>query len=362
MTGSVTERARLYQTVRTAHLERARELAPATILYRATRYDFDRALARDLDLVPAGPVRAAWLLVRSGVRQLEVNEPLMLASLPRTALALAALGLRRRLGGPPVRCVSYAIENADPFARPVHGLLAALRHTRNRLLARFVWSSLDRVVFGTAAAEHTYTASFGAATGPPHRTTIPALPAACPCALGEGDGVPTVVFLGALTDRKGFPQLLAAWPYLKVRFPHVRLVILGSGPLEQRAIDLADADEAVHLHVDPPRAVIHAQLRMCRVLVLPSQPTPGWREQVGLPICEGLAHGAAIVASTQTGLTHWLAEHGHTVLDPSARPRDWADAVAQALRQDRERSAVIADLPTVDGRLAADEWLFRTYD
>ncbi|WEO76943.1 glycosyltransferase [Cryobacterium sp. SO2] len=357
MTGVVTERARLYQTVRTAHLERARALAPATILYRATRYDFDRALARDLDLIPAGPIRAAWLLARSRVRQLEVNEPLMLASLRRTALTLAVLHLRHRLGGPRTQCVSYAIENADPFASQARGR-ARLTRLQDKLLARFVWASLDRMVFGTESAQQTYASVFGAAAGPAHRTHIPALPSACTCP-GEGRATaPRVVFLGALAARKGFPQLLDAWPYLKVWLPDVSLVILGSGPLEERARALADADAAVELHIDPARSDIHAELRRSRVLVLPSQPTPGWREQVGLPICEGLAHGTAIVTSTETGLAGWLDAHGHAVVDASAAPLEWARAVAGALRADRSQSAVLHDLPPVDGRLAADEWLF----
>jgi glycosyltransferase involved in cell wall biosynthesis len=359
VSGIIAERARLYQTVRTAHLERARALAPATILYRATRYDFDHTLARDLDLVAAGPVRAAWLLARSRVRQLEVNEPLMVASLRRAALSLAVLRLRQLFGGPRVRCVTYAIENADPFARPATGQ-ARLSTAQNRLLARFVWSSLDKVVFGTEAAARTYAAVFGAGTRPGGHITIPALPAACGCQAGHSDDGPSVLFLGALADRKGFPQLLDAWPYIKVRLPGVRLVILGTGPLEQAARNLADADPAVQLVVDPSRAVIHTELRRGRVLVLPSQPAPGWREQVGLPICEGLAHGATIVTSSESGLAGWLAEHGHEVLAPTAPPSDWARAVTHALRQNRTRSAVLHDLPRIDGRLAADHWLFST--
>ena len=357
MTGVAAERARLYQTVRSAHLERARVLAPATILYRATRYDFDRALARDLDLVPAGPVRAAWLLARSQVRQLEVNEPLMLASLRRTALALAVLRLRHRFGGPRTQCVSYAIENANPFARPAHGR-ARLTRLQDRLLARFVWASLDRVAFGTEAAQHTYASVFGTAAGPAQRTHIPALPAACSCADDGSPSAPQIVFLGALAARKGFPQLLDAWPYLKVWRPDARLVILGSGPLEGRARALADADAAVELHIDPSRAGIHAHLRRTSVLVLPSQPAPGWREQVGLPICEGLAHGSTIVTSGETGLAGWLGAHGHAVLRASAGPQEWATAVDGALRADRSKFAVLQDLPPIDGRLAADDWLF----
>lgn len=354
---TVTERARLYQTVRSAHLERAHQLAPATILYRATRYDFDRALAGGLDLVPAGPVRAAWLLARSRVRQLEVNEPLMLAGLRRTALAIVALWLRRLLGGPRIRYVSYAIENADPFARPARGP-ARLRRLEQILLARFVWSSLDRVAFGTTAARTTYATVFPGRRGPPARAEIPALPAPCGCAAEPGDGADRVLFLGALTARKGFPQLLDAWPYLKVRLPVARLLILGTGALADQARALAAADSAVEVHIDPTRSEIHAQLRRSRVLILPSQPSPGWREQVGLPLCEGLAHGCTIVSSTETGLAGWLAEHGHTTLSPAASADDWASALQAALQNRRDRAAVLEDLPAVDGRLAADTWLF----
>ena len=88
-------RVRLYETLRTAHLERAHELAPASIVYRRRRYDFDSDLARGLDLVEAGPARAAWVLARSDVREVEVNEPLMVSSLRRTALALAAVDAAR---------------------------------------------------------------------------------------------------------------------------------------------------------------------------------------------------------------------------------------------------------------------------
>ena len=78
---TASSRVRLYETVRTAHLERARELAPASIVYRRRRYDFDPAVAAGLDLIEAGPVGAAVVLARSDVRELEINEPLMVSSL-----------------------------------------------------------------------------------------------------------------------------------------------------------------------------------------------------------------------------------------------------------------------------------------
>ena len=110
--------ARLYESVRSAHLERARELEPAAILYRQRRYDFDESAAEGLELIRASPVTAAWLLVRSKVRVLEINEPLQSSSAPATALALAALGIARVVGRPRTTVVCYAIENADPRTFP----------------------------------------------------------------------------------------------------------------------------------------------------------------------------------------------------------------------------------------------------
>ena len=353
----IRARARLYQTVRTAHLERARQLAPATILHRGTRYDFDPALAADLDLVAAGPLAAAWLLFRSTVTSVEVNEPLMLASLRRTAVALTALRVRALLGGERTRLVSYAIENANPFDRPVTGR-ARLRRIEHRVLSGYIWRSLDRVVFGTEAARRTYAAAFPGRSWPTDAIMIPAVPAPCGCPADPSAVGPHILFLGRLAPRKGFDLVLRAWPYLKVHIPDARLTVVGTGPLADQARAAAASDPSISLLLDPPRAEIHRQLRRARVLVLPSQPVPGWREQVGLPICEGLAHGCSVVTTTETGLTDWLDAHGHDLILPGGPAESLAAALAAALRRDRSRAAVLADLPGIDGRLAADRWLF----
>jgi glycosyltransferase involved in cell wall biosynthesis len=358
------DRARLYQTVRSAHLERARQLSPATILYGGTRYDFDRELEHGLDLVPAGPVRAAWLLARSSVRWLEVNEPLMVSSLRRTALVMAVLQMRALLGGSRIRFVSYAIENRNPLDDATGEPGPRRRRFENRMLAGYVWRSLDRVAFGTEAARLTYASTLADVAGPRERAVIPAVPASCACPASPADESGTgdetrVLFLGALTERKGFPAVLAAWPHLKVRLPDARLTIVGTGDLEQSALEMAATDPAVEVIIAPSRAVVHAQLRRGRVLVLPSQPVPGWREQVGLPICEGLAHGCSIVTSTETGLADWLVAHGHSAIPSGEPPETLAEALVAALRQDRPVSSVLGDLPYIDGRLAADAWLFR---
>jgi glycosyltransferase involved in cell wall biosynthesis len=351
---------RLYESLRTAHLERARDLAPASIVYRVTRYDFDERLAEGLDLVHAGPVAAAWGIARSRVRVLEVNEPLMTSSLPATALVLAALAVRRVLTGRRVAVVSYLIGNADPFApATAPRLRTRLRRRGEGVLARLVWRRLDRVVSGTDSARETYDRLLGPSSPRTSRATIPSLPTRHPEARGGGVRPPTVVFVGAFAERKGLPVLLAAWSTVRAERPDARLVLLGKGPLEPHARALAAADDSVAVEVDPERGRIHAVLDGARALVLWSQPSPTWREQVGLPLVEGLSHGCTAVTTTETGLADWLEAHGHVVAhDDPASPAVLARSIGAALDAGRSADSVLADLPERDGRLAADDFLF----
>lgn len=352
------DRVRLYDSVRTAHLERAHEQVPATIVFRTQRYDFDAELARGLDLVPGRALSMVVTLARSAVSVLEVNEPLMRSGLGRSALAVLTVrgagALRRR----PVRVVSYAIENKDPFAGPPPGgrLRSRLRRRAEVRLSRFVAASLDRLAFGTADAEELYAAVLGHQLAGTTTGVVPALPAPCGCT-GDARDPDGVLFLGALDERKGVPLLLQAWPELARVHPAARLTVVGKGPLEPAVRALAEADDRVRVVVDPPRAEVHAALRQAAVLVLLSQPRPTWREQVGLPLVEALAHGVAVVTTTETGLSTWLSGHGHTVVAPSASPAEVAEAIAGALTARRSAASVVAGLPAVDGRLAADSWL-----
>jgi glycosyltransferase involved in cell wall biosynthesis len=350
----VVKRARLYWRVRTAHLERAAELPEATVYFAGKRYDFDSALADAVDLRPAAGWRAAFFLWRDSPDEVEVNEPLMLASALWTATALAALDLRGRLRGRRARVVSYAIENRDPLADRPAGARARLRRRLTAAAARRIWRRLDRIAYGTAAAEQLYVRTFGA--GPAEARLIEALP--CPAGRTVEKDPGTVLFAAAFAPRKGIDVLVAAWPQVTRQHPGARLVLIGKGPLLGLVEDAAREQPSIEVHVAPPRAVVHSSLERASVLVLPSRESPDWREQVGLPIVEGLANGCTVVTTDQTGLASWLAEHGHTVLAEPADADALGRAISDALQHPLEPAAVRRSLPDRDGRLAADDWLF----
>jgi glycosyltransferase involved in cell wall biosynthesis len=353
------ERARLYESIRTAHLERARQLEPAAILYRQKRYDFDERLTEGLQLVHANRLEAALLLARSQVRQLEINEPLMLSSLPATVLALVAVRLAEAVGRQHTHIVTYAIGNADPFALARgHGWKSRVRKAVDRRLARYVWRRVDRVAFGTRAAQDVYREVLPPLEKGQEKSLIHALPAPCDCYPDQAKVPARIVYLGDLSQRKGFPLVLAAWDGVVQQNQEAALVILGKGAMEAEAVGAGISRGSVEVHIDPSRDDIHRFLRQAQVLVLPSQATATWREQVGLPIVEGLAHGCSIVTTTETGLSDWLSDQGHAVVSPRATAEELADAICKAIASGPFGNDVTASLPAADGRLAADAWLF----
>jgi glycosyltransferase involved in cell wall biosynthesis len=353
-------RVRLYESLRTAHLERAHQLAPASIIYRVTRYDFDDELARGLDLVRAGRLGTALVLLRSPVRTLEVNEPLMLSSLPATAIALVALAIRRAVGAPRAEVVTYAIGNADPFDAPVGSRLRSrVRRTGERALAHAVMRRVDRVVYGTDGARDTYDRVLGGARPGAASALVHALPARrdrrSPQPVAD-----SALFVGALSERKGIRVLLAAWPAVRDARLGAVLRVLGKGPLQAEVEAAAAADPSIIVEIDPGRDRIHEAMHGASVLVLPSQPSPTWREQVGLPIVEGLSHACTIVTTAETGLADWLRERGHGVAVDPASPAELAEIIRTVLAHPVDPEAVLAALPARDGRLVADDVLFTT--
>ena len=347
-----TDRARLYQSLRTAHLERAHQLPRARLIYAGTRYDFDEALAEGLDLVDGRGARAAIELVRRPPDSLEINEPLMLESAlwtlaTVTALRVRTLGRRQR-----VALVTYAIENRDPRGDVLAPKLRTrVRRAAELFAARVLARQVERIAYGTAAAQRLYE-DFG--TPPGVGRLVWALPAHKEARSSSG---PVAVFASAFSLRKGIDTLLQSWPAVVRALPDARLVLIGSGAELPRVLSTAGEDATLRVLLNPPRSEVLEQIQASRVVVLPSRPTPDWREQVGLPIVEGLAYGRTIVTTPETGLADWLAEHGHQLVPPDD-PVALAAAMIAALSHPLDVREVTATLPAVDGRVAADAWMF----
>ncbi len=363
LTGPAPElrHVQLYDVARTAHFERAlRSGARTTILFEVRRYDFDEELAAAVGARRAGIWGAFQYALRHDIDVLEIAEPLVARAAPRSLAAIAGTRIRGLFRRRRATVVAYAIENKDPWdgnaTLPPH---ARLRLRMQLALTPAVWRRIDRIAYGTSQSAELYRRRFpdGRREHRPEEAVIPALPVAEK--VSDAPRGPVVTFLGELSERKGYDRVREAWPFVLGSHPGARLVLIGKGAGADDAVAFAEVTASVTTLIDPPRDRLFAELHASKVLVLPSQPRPRWREQVGLPIVEGLGRGCLIVTTSETGLAEWLRDHGHQVVSPPDDTAALAAALSRALDDPRTPSQVVADLPPVDGRAEAERWMIR---
>lgn len=353
---------RIYDGLRTAHLERLAVMEPAAMWYLDHRADFDESLV-DPTNPPVRMSRSEVIrgLARRSHRAIELNEPAMVDQWKFLLAVVATVRARDLLTGNRTALTSYCIENADPTRQVVRrwSVPARVAPWLVRAVMRVLVHQTDRLAFGTDGARERYTEYVGARTLRRRSRLFEALPSPCTCP--DGGPAPRrpeqVLFVGSFLERKGIVETMAAWDELHRRRPAANLRVIGAGRLLPEVEAWAEGRSDVRLDIDPPRAEVHAALRESSVLVLLSQPHGHWREQVGLPIVEALAHGCEVVTTSETGLASWLSAHGHEVLDPADGPELVASALSSALDRASERAGSLADLPDIDSRIAADHWM-----
>ena len=346
----------IYARARTVHLERFSEMG-IRLIYRTRNYDFDQDLAARLSARELGYGATVRYLWKNAPSTVEVNEPFQLNAWPGLFLYLTTIRIKDFLTRRHTRIVTYAIGNDDLVAnvmaytrlpRPVATVLT-------KAAMRYLFSRYDRVAFGIPDSRRLYQDICGRTFARPETRMFGALAPRHPGPVPE-DRPRQLVFLGALEERKGIRKLMAAWP--SVGGVGSRLVILGKGPLADEVEAWAASREDVGFVRDPSRATISETLLGSSALILFSQRTPRWREQIGLPILEALSHGCTVIASTETGVAEWLEENGHTVLPPSATPEELANAIERTLDRPRPVAEVLRTLPEKDMRLIAADWMF----
>lgn len=351
---------RFYPEARSAHLERADAMAASTTFYFVERSDFDQELARARRDFVRTTLRGLLSAIRRQVPDVvEVPEPLWFRFLPHALVVGLWARAVGRLHGRRVAVVAYAIENAGPdrVPRPLARLPRFVWAVGQRVAARTGVRALDRLVFGTDGARDAYEACLsarGRARLAARSTVLTALPVPCDCPpAGREPG--RVLFLGSLEQRKGFDLVARAWP--AVAGPARSLRIVGDGPLRAVVDELLRRDRSASWTRDATRADVHAELRRAEVLVLPSQGGGRWREQVGLPVVEGLAHGCRVVTTTETGLAEALRRARHVVLPAPTTAEDVAAGIDRALESGLTPEDVTGALPDEDGRVGADRLL-----
>ena len=171
------------------------------------------------------------------------------------------------------------------------------------------------MAFGSAQAEQAYAVSYPGATWA--STVVEERRGRCGDCFARRAGAGCrpareLVFAAEFSERKAVDLLMAAWDGAAPE--GWRLRMLGWGPRTEAGGGLGEGRPDVDVVVSADREPVHEALRRAAAVVLPSRRVPGWREQVGLSVVEGLAHGCHVLTTDETGLAEGLRAAGHTVV------------------------------------------------
>lgn len=297
------------------------------LLFTSRRGDAEADLLADPAVRPFSWSRLVDAARDPDLELLEVAEPLWLAEWVRALRYVVLVRVLRALtpGHRRVLIATYALENLDARERLGPGAVATRLRTLGVGLSMLL---LDVVVFGTTGASENYRRAFGWALRRTRHAVLPPRLDACtvcgPGAVATAARTPTVLFLGTPSERKGFPVLVEAWARSGAAERGWRLVVA-----DPTGEDRRDLPPGVTI-TTPTRPEVHELLRTGAVVAMPSVRRPGWREQIGLPLVEGLAHGCRVVTTTETGLAEDLREHPLVVLTVPGDAQDLADGLLRA--------------------------------
>ncbi len=155
-------------------------------------------------------------------------------------------------------------------------------------------------------------------------------------------GGPVIVAVGGLTDRKNPLRLVQAVARLRERFPEVRLVFVGDGPLAgaiRVGAESMGLGEAVTLVGAVPNTEIVDWLAACDLLALPSLIEP-----LGVVALEAMASGRPVVATRVGGTAEVVGAAGRLVdpLNPIAIANGLAEVLDRPPTEQICRTAAIA--------------------
>ncbi|MGH7731156.1 MAG: glycosyltransferase family 4 protein [Candidatus Eiseniibacteriota bacterium] len=163
-----------------------------------------------------------------------------------------------------------------------------------------------------------------------------------------------VLAVGRLVEKKGFDDLLRAWPLVRAARPEARLVVVGDGPEHGRLTDLArrlGVESSITWTGPEPQERVRAWLDATRVFCLPCRvAADGNRDGLPTVLLEAMAAGVACVSTRLTGIPEIVRDDQEGRLVPPGDATALADAIVSLL-EDPVRCRAMGER----GRVRAEE-------
>jgi phosphatidylinositol alpha-mannosyltransferase len=150
------------------------------------------------------------------------------------------------------------------------------------------------------------------------------------------DGIPNVLFVGRLEDRKGLPHLLKAFRLIRKGGLECRLLIVGSGPQEREArrYVLTRGLQNVEFLGRVSDAEKAQLFKTADVFVSPAT----GRESFGIVLLEAMAAGAPIVCSDIHGYKGVVQRNQQAILVPPRDAKSLAAGITELLADPQLRA------------------------
>ena len=137
--------------------------------------------------------------------------------------------------------------------------------------------------------------------------------------------VPTILHVGAISEAKGIPRLLAASALIEDEFPH-QLQLVGAGPLVGFVKDFARSHPQVHYLGSQSRLGVREAMRAADIFVLATEKNGNREEAAGLVTLEAQARATPVLVNRSGGAPEMLVD-GETGL--TAQRGNASDMAAQ---------------------------------
>jgi phosphatidylinositol alpha-mannosyltransferase len=199
-----------------------------------------------------------------------------------------------------------------------------------------VWERIDQRIAVSQAARESVCLRMG--DGPihvvPNGTDVHVFERAVPAKLPKGR---TMLFVGRLEPRKGFPVAVRAFARLAQRYDDLHLIVVGEG-VEREAVEILPRTlrARVHLLGRVSDSALPGYYAAADVFVAPATGS----ESFGIVLVEAMAAGLPIVASDIAGYREVVRAGREALLVPSGEPQALADAVQRLLENPEEARAL----------------------
>jgi glycosyltransferase involved in cell wall biosynthesis len=179
----------------------------------------------------------------------------------------------------------------------------------------------------------------------------------------DPNGVPLLLSVGRLVEKKGHDTLLAAGALLRDRGLAFRIEVIGEGPLRAQLEDQSrqlGLNGQVVLAGSRDHGQVRAAYDRAHVFVLPCRQTSvGDRDGLPVAIVEAMAVGVPVVSTLVAGIPELVADDISGILVPPDDPARLADAIERVLSDGALRSRLVAGGRTVASRYNLPESVTR---